>query len=807
MGATDFQMASVPDAPDPAAALEALRRFHFGTTGVGGDPERIPGDRVPALLAPVLGTGRVSGDYPLFLYPADSDQGQVLGSGELLEQTMGRCAPGESDCRMLKDNLKRVERQILNLVADRGGYLAADVVFQEAARGVLRELDLDASNAEKLTAELDRLQDALPKGGVFVDIGEGTEWLLLLASCRRRLGAGQRAFRADVEKLYGQLNDRLGIEKGKRPDGRSSEAMGEAVGVAGNRFLDSTALAEIVGSHRGSVAMSEQRNQRMEASRDTIGAWLEKDAEPVLSVVHNDGVALFDGAAGDLSDVEFGTAGDPCAGASTRFDQHAEELAKVFSAVRLARLELSDAYDSAVHDAWFAAFDWQAFSPEEFRLMPCMVAFDGAGALAGEHMASLSKLLRGGRPIRVLVNTDPARMVGEDGDAVDSRVELGHFAVAHREACVLQGLAARPRHLLAGFEAILGSARPALMVVGQSPRCEGIDPWLMGGAAVEGRAHPLYCFDPEQGMSWDGWYSGAENPAPESDWPCQEVPVQGLADPLKLGFTFADFALLEESFAGHFAPVPGGLPAENLVPIAEYLALEGEPDTRLLPFVWAADGEGSLAQYVVSRRLLAICRDRLRYWQTIQELSGLRNHFAERAAAQVRAEERDAHAKAVSELENQHQARVEEVRQSAAGDAMQGLAQMLLDVNMGDLGSLAPASPSGAPAAAVATAATEESTSEPEAAAEEPEEEEGFDDPWVDTPLCTSCNDCVVINPRLFVYDDNKQVMIGDAQGGSFAELVKAAEACPAKCIHPGKPLDSSEANLPDLIQRAAAFS
>ena len=40
---------------------------------------------------------------------------------------------------------------------------------------------------------------------------------------------------------------------------------------------------------------------------------------------------------------------------------------------------------------------------------------------------------------------------------------------------------------------------------------------------------------------------------------------------------------------------------------------------------------------MISRRLAVICMDRLRYWRTIQELAGLRNQYALRAAEDARA--------------------------------------------------------------------------------------------------------------------------------------------------------------------------
>ena len=59
----------------------------------------------------------------------------------------------------------------------------------------------------------------------------------------------------------------------------------------------------------------------------------------------------------------------------------------------------------------------------------------------------------------------------------------------------------------------------------------------------------------------------------------------------------------------------------------------------------------------------------------------------------------------------------------------------------------------------------------------------------------------------MFVYNDNRQAIIADTKAGTFAEMVEAAEMCPARCIHPGKPLDSSEPDLEDLIARAEPFN
>jgi ferredoxin len=111
----------------------------------------------------------------------------------------------------------------------------------------------------------------------------------------------------------------------------------------------------------------------------------------------------------------------------------------------------------------------------------------------------------------------------------------------------------------------------------------------------------------------------------------------------------------------------------------------------------------------------------------------------------------------------------------------------------------------GAPTAAEPPPPEEESGDAEEAIA--PAALSGLDEPWIDTPLCTSCNDCLNLNPRLFLYNEDKQVQLGDRDAGTYAQMVEAAELCPAGCIHPGRPWDPDEPGLDELIERAAPFN
>jgi hypothetical protein len=85
--------------------------------------------------------------------------------------------------------------------------------------------------------------------------------------------------------------------------------------------------------------------------------------------------------------------------------------------------------------------------------------------------------------------------------------------------------------------------------------------------------------------------------------------------------------------------------------------------------------------------------------------------------------------------------------------------------------------------------------------------EKAADEAYIETPRCTTCEECVRINDKMFAYDGNKQAYVADVNAGTYRQLVEAAEACQVSIIHPGKPRNPSEAGLEELLERAQAFS
>ncbi len=71
---------------------------------------------------------------------------------------------------------------------------------------------------------------------------------------------------------------------------------------------------------------------------------------------------------------------------------------------------------------------------------------------------------------------------------------------------------------------------------------------------------------------------------------------------------------------------------------------------------------------------------------------------------------------------------------------------------------------------------------------------------------CSSCNECIQLNSKMFAYDANQQAHIVDPDAGTYRELVEAAESCQVAVIHPGKPRNPAEPGLEELLKRAEPF-
>jgi pyruvate-ferredoxin/flavodoxin oxidoreductase len=433
------------------------------------------------------------------------------------------------------------------------------------------------------------------------------------------------------------------------------------------------------------------------------------------------------------------------------------------------------------------------------------------------------------------------------------RKELSYIAIAHRGVFVHQSSQALASHLMQGVVKGLNSRRPALFnIYTPCPVEHGLpDEWAPEAAklALESRAFPFLTYDPDAGPDIADCLTLDGNPAIDETWPTyalKYVDQDGAEQSADFPLTIADWAFTETRFRKHFRVMaPDEWDDEAHVLFHEFVALpRGEREGKR-PYIWTLDRERRRSRVAVSKEIVALAEERLNFWHQIRELAGLDvpDEVRERlddAAQQdfaVRAEA----------LRVEYEAKLSRLRADLPAAVARRMAQGLLahgggDRTVRDLLSQAFAAPlnpvtaedvaslewggnggggsgngthGSGNGAATATSppatAAEVSAPAPPADAGVSDEDEVDDvlalEPWIDTPMCTSCNECTNINGQLFAYNASKQAEIRDPRAGTFAQLVQAAEKCPAAIIHPGTPLNPKEKDLEKWIKRAERFN
>jgi hypothetical protein len=181
-----------------------------------------------------------------------------------------------------------------------------------------------------------------------------------------------------------------------------------------------------------------------------------------------------------------------------------------------------------------------------------------------------------------------------------------------------------------------------------------------------------------------------------------------------------------------------------------------------------ANEDHLLRRALIDDKLLIAAQRCRETWHSLQELAGIRSSQVTRALARER-----------KVWDEEKQREIEALKREAR--------------------PVSPAAPA-APAAAMPAAPA----AKPAAAEAEPEKPS--DDPYIETPRCTTCNECTNLNNRMFAYDANKQAYIADINAGTYRELVEAAESCQVSIIHPGKPRNPNEPGIAELLKRAEPF-
>ncbi|HET7202173.1 MAG TPA: 2-oxoacid:acceptor oxidoreductase family protein [Steroidobacteraceae bacterium] len=433
-------------------------------------------------------------------------------------------------------------------------------------------------------------------------------------------------------------------------------------------------------------------------------------------------------------------------------------------ALRVARLELEDAYQPSIHDRYFRMFAWDQFTPQELALLPTAFSIGGDGATYDIGFGALSRLLATSTPIKVMVlntgvysNTggqaSTASLTGQDSDLTrfgaahsgkqEDRKELGLIAAFHPNVFVVQSSTALQGHFLGNVMEYLNYwSSPAVLDIYTPCQAEhGIADAAASRRArlaVESRMNPVFVHDPRRGATLHERFSLDGNPALDRDWATTSITYveDGETRLLEVPLTPADFAREETRFKKQFRRLAAASEAEA-VPIHEYVALPAAARGGKVPFVWSV-GEGrGLEKLEVSGTIVHLVEERRRYWRTLQYLAGRHvekldaDHHAELEALQQRYQASEAERE--TSLDSIARAMSELAAASKAPPAA-------LSAALAPFGGGGPAAAplDGAAAAASAAAAANGATSALKVIREE------------DVPLCVNCKTCYQQVPELF---------------------------------------------------------
>jgi pyruvate-ferredoxin/flavodoxin oxidoreductase len=666
--------------------------------------------------------------------------------------------------------------------------------------GALETLLLDKSNYNAMNCG----------DGACLGCGEKTSIHLFTSTVAALMQPRAKAFVARLDDLIQRLEQHMRLRLAQAVDLSDTGAVARAVDGILPHDLTLSTLAASLGAGKPTQPLDpawvKRTAQLLESLKDLHWRYVEGPTQrgrSTMGMVNSTGCTSVWGSTFPYHPYPFPWTShlfqDSPSVAMGLFEGHMVKMADGFKAVRMAEMELADAYIEERDHAFFNRFGWEQFDDEEWALCPPVVSLGGDGAMYDIGFQNLSRMMMAGKPIKVLVvdtqlysNTGgQACTSGFTGQVSDMapygqarhgkseiRKEMSLIGMAHRSAFVLQSTIAHVNHLLEGYIDGLNSRRPALFnIYAVCPPEHGVGDdrsVAQSKLAVESRAYPLFRYDPDAGETFSACVSLEGNPSAGSDWPVyalEYLDEAGAKARLDLPVTFADFAATEARFGKHFRKAPPETWNDAMIPLAELLATPPDQRGGRFPYIWAADPKGQLMRLIVAEELVRASEERLQFWRQLKDVAAQSTVNETVVAERIRAE-----------------------------------LMQRIGASLGLNGAMAPAPARAAAAATPPTAAMAPTVTTMAASAADSALPD-YEPCWVETPECSGCSDCVTLAPGVFALNAERKAVVVNPKGGKFVDIVKSAEKCPAECLHPGAPWNPAEPGLDQLRARAANYN
>ncbi len=791
------------------AYWQGLRSFFRN----GNNPLGLPEDLWPVIMSPLYTKNMVVTDFPVWVADEnfDGEGAFCLSLKEILTKSLNQIGEEENDTPILKNNIERLLHIANEYLADK-----KPLLFKPAISQILDELEkqLDVSGNEGIafSSDLKNLKEALPQSGALLPFSTDTSFQVLDAAMVASLGPKRKVLKHDVTELKSKLRNLLRIEREKGPERKNPDQLQDALS-----FVDSMMKFDELSSilpEAGSESMGEERVQRITT--------VLRDLEEAGEILDQHGFLFIDELLYDKkdidwenlfenADVEIYQKGKGCDAIGLAFDQHINTCTRYFVAKRIGELELENNYQPDVHDEYFKHFNWQGFSSEELNNCPHFILIVDDVQLFDAEFNKLSTMLSDNIPIKIIaVKRDDFVDYRQNGlekkiSSLHTQAELGALMLSYRNIYVAQSTSITPKYLFKVFKEGLSAFAPAFFHVLNIDEQIHKNPFVWTSAAIEGRDFPGFTFKGLLGTPWGGRFEVGNNPQPHRHWPIHELQVEnseGEKMEMRFPFSFADQAVLNPAYHHYYTFVNSSYWSDNLIPLTEYIKRSAEDNIGKVPFIWMMDAANELHKVAVSWAIVIATQERLDFWRFLQENSGINNYHVTQAVEQSKAEMKAVHNFEIEQLKGEHQLEIQNIKKEEAGKVMENLTSVLLDLDTANLVTTSIPTPNPSPGALPVKVVAVDIP-------EVMEEDEGVlsNDPYIETALCTACDECTNLNGALFKYNTNKLAFIADPKAGTFSDLVEAAELCPVGIIHPGSPLNPNEPNLDSLIARAEKFN
>ena len=803
-GKLPVEPAPAPEALDPAGATadrhELLNFFYYGHRE-SEDTGDMP---APALLYQHRDLSRVRHEYPVCLTTAGPNApGRTLA--HVFDEIIAATARDDSDTsRRFRQHAMRLEFTIRSLSAGVSTPGLLSDVYSKATDELLATPGLSKNRIEQLRDDVQKIHQALPFEGDVISCSAHAPERLFESAMAAFWHARSAKFLVRLDDVIRETQDILDSADSRSEGARTADRLAESSGEEDQ--LDYEAMSEILSQSELSDPLPAERRKRIENVLATL-----RHIRPLYAGPKD----------GEKPPFPMETVVNDCPAAEQLHASRTTVMTDFFRALRIARLEVDNKYRPEAHDAFFTHFDPNELTDNELSFCPPVLMRLDSTFIKKARKIELLNLFASGTPVKVLVELGDLCHNDRDGNAVAAPAwtsQIASMVSAMGNVYVSQATASRPSLIHDSMMDGLRYTGPALFSV----YCPGaadskdLDPYLLAAAAEESRMFPSFTYHPGLGNTLADRVDVLDNPQNDRTWPLDTFHYQTDREEQReteLPFTPADYLLADVRFEPMFWNVPPSRWREELVPLSEYLASialwEADEDAPArVPYLIAVDTGGNVCRVIPTREILTVVDRVTQSWRGLQEMGGIKNSHALALIAGEKTRLAEKLQREVEALEQKYSTELDR----DVGDLSQEIIRRIAGQLIAQ-GQAAPAFNAfpAAPAPKAPTATSSPATEAPEAAAPAEAEDEDdavtFDDPYIDTPLCTSCNDCMKFNSQVFLYNENKQAYLADLSTATYEQLVKAAEKCPVHIIHPGKPKNPSEPNLDDLVARAAKFN